>query len=101
MTCRISMVFAAIPQKQFMISNQLLQLLRISCRFLEQIMWFLDRFLSITTGKIGEQACVENVKKIIIAGFIGKTAIQPKADSVLINDALKVFKEDYDDAKEI
>lgn len=39
-------------------------------------------------------------EKDIIAGFIGKTAIHPKQISI-INDALKVFKEDYDDAKEI
>ena len=39
-------------------------------------------------------------EKDVIAGFIGKTAIHPKQISI-INDALKVFKEDYDDAKEI
>lgn len=38
--------------------------------------------------------------KDIIAGFIGKTAIHPKQIPI-INDALKVFKEDYEDAKEI
>lgn len=38
--------------------------------------------------------------KDVIAGFIGKTAIHPKQISI-INDALKVFKEDYEDAKEI
>lgn len=38
--------------------------------------------------------------KDVICGFVGKTAIHPK-QIVIINEALKVFKEDYDDAKEI
>lgn len=38
--------------------------------------------------------------KDVISGFVGKTAIHPKQIAI-INDALKVFKEDYDDAKEI
>ena len=38
--------------------------------------------------------------KDVISGFVGKTAIHPKQIAI-INDALKVFKEDYEDAKEI
>lgn len=38
--------------------------------------------------------------KDVIAGFIGKTAIHPKQIAI-INESLKVFKEDYEDAKAI
>lgn len=51
-------------------------------------------------GEGWDTALAKECSKDVAAGFIGKTAIHPKQISV-INNALAVLKEDYEDAKQI
>lgn len=51
-------------------------------------------------GEAWAQGLADEVQKDITAGFVGKTAIHPKQIAV-INEASKVLKEDYEDAKAI
>lgn len=51
-------------------------------------------------GEGWDNALSNECIKDVAAGFVGKTAIHPKQISI-INNALAVFKEDYEDAKQI
>lgn len=51
-------------------------------------------------GEGWDAALTKECIKDVAAGFVGKTAIHPKQIAI-INNALAVFKEDYEDAKQI
>ena len=51
-------------------------------------------------GENWAEGLSKEIKKDILSGFIGKTVIHPKQIDVL-NEASKVLKEDYEDAKNI
>lgn len=51
-------------------------------------------------GENWDTGMAEEIRKDLIAGFCGKTVIHPKQIDVL-NKACRVFKDDYEDAKQI
>ena len=51
-------------------------------------------------GENWDTGLAEEIRKDMIAGFVGKTVIHPKQIDV-INKCCRVFKEDYEDAKAI
>ncbi|MCM1215046.1 MAG: HpcH/HpaI aldolase/citrate lyase family protein [Lachnospiraceae bacterium] len=52
------------------------------------------------SGENWDTGMTEEIRRDLIAGFCGKTVIHPKQIDVL-NNACRVFKEDYEDAKTI